>query len=155
MEEPVFPSTRKGLDLARLSLSPIPVDADGIDVDHGLRHAPDAKLVVVTPGQQAPLGPTLSLERRLRLLDWADASGVWVIEDDYLSELQLAGRAAPALASLDRAGRVIHIGSVSKKNSPTLHLGVIVAPIRLLARFCQVAAGLCPPPRPSGALATA
>src|SRR3546814_12653081 len=81
MGEPGFPFTRKGLELARLSLSPIPVDADGIDIDHGLRHAPDAKLVVVTPGQQAPLGPTLSLERRLRLLDWAAASGVRVIEE--------------------------------------------------------------------------
>jgi GntR family transcriptional regulator / MocR family aminotransferase len=155
MEEPGFPFTRKGLELARLSLSPIPVDADGIDVDHGLRHAPDAKLVVVTPGQQAPLGPTLSLERRLRLLDWADASGVWVIEDDYLSELQLAGRAAPALASLDRAGRVIHIGSFSKTISPTLHLGFIVAPIGLMARFAEVAACLAPPPGPSVQLATA
>src|SRR3546814_4993652 len=78
MEEPGFPFTRKGLELARLSLSPIPVDPDGIDIDHGLRHAPYAKLVVVIPGQQAPLGPTLSLERRLRLLDWAVASGVRV-----------------------------------------------------------------------------
>src|SRR5258707_15849888 len=99
MEEPGFPFTRKGLELARLSLSPILVDGDGIDVDYGLRHAPDAKLVVVTPGQQAPLGPTLSLERRLRLLDWADVSGGWVIEDDYLSEQQLAGRPAPPVPS--------------------------------------------------------
>src|SRR5260221_8328406 len=148
MEEPVFPSTRKGLDLARLSLSPIPVDADGIDVDHGLRHAPDAKLVVVTPGQQAPLGPTLSLERRLRLLDWADASGVWVIEDDYLSELQLAGRAAPALASLDRAGRVIHIGSLSKTNSPPPHPRFIVSPTGPMAPLAEGAACLAPPPGP-------
>jgi GntR family transcriptional regulator/MocR family aminotransferase len=155
MEEPGFPFTRKGLELARLSLSPIPVDADGIDIDHGLRHAPDAKLVVVTPGQQAPLGPTLSLERRLRLLDWAAASGVRVIEDDYLSELQLAGRAAPALASLDRAGRVIHIGSFSKTISPTIRLGFIVAPIDLMARFAEVAACLAPPPGPSVQLATA
>jgi hypothetical protein len=50
-------------------------DAGGIDVDYGLRHVPDAKLVVVTPGQQAPLGVTLSLERRLRLLDWAASAG--------------------------------------------------------------------------------
>jgi GntR family transcriptional regulator/MocR family aminotransferase len=155
MEEPGFPFTRKGLELARLSLSPIPVDADGIDIDHGLRHAPDAKLVVVTPGQQAPLGPTLSLERRLRLLDWAAASGVRVIEDDYLSELQLAGRAAPALASLDRAGQVIHIGSFSKTISPTIRLGFIVAPIDLMARFAEVAACLAPPPGPSVQLATA
>ena len=67
---------------------------------------PDAKLVVVTPGQQAPLGSTLSLERRLKLLDWATTSGAWIIEDDYLSELQLTGRAAPALASIDSAERV-------------------------------------------------
>src|SRR5690606_6054930 len=134
---------------------PVPVDADGIDIDHGLRHAPDAKLVVVTPGQQAPLGATLSLERRLKLLDWAAASGAWVIEDDYLSELQLTGRAAPALASLDRAGRVIHIGSFSKTISPTLRLGFVVAPIDLTMRFAEVAACLAPPPGPSAQLAAA
>jgi GntR family transcriptional regulator/MocR family aminotransferase len=61
MEDPDFPFTRRGLEFARLSLAPIPVDADGIDIDHGLHHAPDAALVIVTPGQQAPLGSTLSL----------------------------------------------------------------------------------------------
>src|SRR5262245_3090155 len=155
VEEPGFPFTRKGLELARLSLAPIPVDASGIDVDHGLRHAPDAKLVVVTPGQHAPLGSTMSLERRLRLLEWAARERVWVIEDDYLSELQLTGRAAPALASLDRNGRVIHIGSFSKTISPTLRLGFLIAPISLLSRFAEVAACLAPPPGPSVQLATA
>ena len=155
IEDPCFPLTRKGLELAQLSLSPIPVDADGIDVDHGLRHAAGAKLVVVTPGQQAPLGTILSLERRIRLLDWAAAKQAWVIEDDYLSELQLAGRAAPALASLDRAGRVIHLGSFSKTISPTLRLGFIVAPTALVARFAEVALCLAPAPGPSIQLATA
>src|SRR5262245_26465171 len=154
-EDPGFPFTRRGLELATLSLAPIPVDASGIDVDHGLRHFPDAKLVVVTPGQQAPLGITLSLERRLRLLDWAGRESVWVIEDDYLSELQLKGRAAPALASLDRGGRVIHIGSFSKTISPTLRLGFLVAPVSLLSRFAEVAACLAPPPGPAVQLATA
>jgi GntR family transcriptional regulator / MocR family aminotransferase len=155
VEEPGFPFTRRGLELAGLSLAPIPVDADGIDVDQGLRHAPDAKLVVVTPGQQAPLGATLSLERRLRLLDWAAREKVWVIEDDYLSELQLRGRAAPALASLDRDGRVIHIGSFSKTISPTLRLGFLVAPVSLMSRVAEIAACLAPPPGPSVQLATA
>src|SRR5262249_15257705 len=141
-EDPGFPFTRRGLELARLSVAPIPVDDSGIDVDHGLRHVPDAKLVVVTPGQQAPLGVTLSLERRLRLLDWAAQESVWVIEDDYLSELQLKGRAAPALASLDRSGRVIHIGSFSKTISPTLRLGFLVAPISPLSRFAEVGLAL-------------
>jgi GntR family transcriptional regulator / MocR family aminotransferase len=120
VEDPGFPFARHGLTLAKMSLSPIPVEVDGIDLDYGLRHAPDAALVVVTAGQQAPLGPTLSLARRLQLLDWAAKQGVWVIEDDYLSELQLTARAAPALASLDRAYRVIHIGSFSKTISPAL-----------------------------------
>jgi GntR family transcriptional regulator/MocR family aminotransferase len=124
MEDPGFPLTRCGLEIAKLTLTPIPVDANGIDVDHGVQVAPDAAVAVVTPGQQAPLGSTLSRARRIRLLDWAAQTGAWIIEDDYLSELQLKGRAAPALASLDRVGRVIHVGSFSKTisgGSPKLH----------------------------------
>lgn len=155
MEEPGFPFTRRGLALAGLSLVPIPVDGGGIDVDHGLNHAPDAALAVVTPGQQAPLGSTLTLARRLRLLDWAAQQGAWVIEDDYLSELQLKGRAAPALAALDRAGRVIHIGSFSKTLSPALRLGFVLVPMALAAQFGEVAACLVPPPGPSLQFATA
>ena len=155
IENPGFPWSRKGLELGRLSLAPIPVDADGIDIDHGLRHHPDAKLILVTPGQQAPLGSTLSLERRLRLLEWAAAHQVWVIEDDYLSELQLSGRAAPALASLDRDGRVIHIGSFSKTISPTVRLGFLIAPVELVSRFADMAACLAPAPGPAVQFATA
>jgi GntR family transcriptional regulator/MocR family aminotransferase len=155
VENPGFPFTRRGLELARLSLAPIPVDADGMDVDYGLNHAPDAVLVVVTPGQQAPLGFTLSLARRLRLLDWAAQEGAWVVEDDYLSELQLKGRATPALASLDRAGRVIHIGSFSKTLTPALRLGFLVAPLPLATGFAEVAACLAPAPGPAVQLATA
>jgi len=155
MENPGFPVTRKGLELGGLSIAPIPVDSGGIDVEYGLRHHPDAKLVVVTPGQQAPLGSTLSLERRLRLLEWSAARQIWVIEDDYLSDLQLSGRAAPALASLDSGGRVIHIGTFSKTISPSLRLGFLVAPAQLVSRFAEVAASLAPAPGPVVQLATA
>ncbi|MEK1886955.1 MAG: PLP-dependent aminotransferase family protein [Phyllobacterium sp.] len=155
MEDPGFPFTRRGLELAGLSPVAIPVDSGGIDVDYGLRYASDAGLAVVTPGQQAPFGTTLSLSRRLRLLEWAALEGAWVIEDDYLSELQLTGRAAPALASVDRAGRVIHIGSFSKTISPALRLGFVLVPQRLASRFAEVAACLAPPPGPSVQLATA
>lgn len=155
VENPGFPFTRHGLTLANISLAPIPVDADGIDIDYGLQYEPDADLVVLTPGQQAPLGPTLSLGRRLRLLDWAAKEGVWIIEDDYLSELQLTARAAPALASLDRAQRVVHIGSFSKTLSPALRLGFVVAPMALASRFAEVAACLAPAPWPAAQLATA
>nr|WP_047165797.1 PLP-dependent aminotransferase family protein [Sphingomonas sp. Y57] len=155
IEEPGFPWTRRGLELAGLSPAPIPVDQDGIDLDHAFRHHPGARLAVVTPGQQAPLGSTLSLERRLQLLEWAAANRSWVIEDDYLSELQLTGRAAPALASLDRDGRVIHIGSFSKTISPTLRLGFVMVPADLVGRFAEVAACLAPAPGPAAQLAIA
>ncbi|MDY0883645.1 PLP-dependent aminotransferase family protein [Dongia soli] len=154
-EDPGFPVTRRGVELARLIPVPVAVDENGIDVDDGIRRAGDAALAVVTPGQQAPLGPTLALTRRLRLLDWAAERGAWIIEDDYLGELQLRGRAAPALASLDRAGRVIHIGSFSKTISPSLRLGFIVVPAALAAQFAETAACLAPAPGPSVQLATA
>ncbi|MGE4321589.1 MAG: PLP-dependent aminotransferase family protein [Sphingobium sp.] len=155
VENPGFPLTRSALQLAGITTIAVPVDDAGIEVTYGANHAPDAALAVVTPGQQAPLGPTLSLQRRLALLDWAAQTGAWVIEDDYLGELQLEGRAAPALASLDRAGRVIHIGSFSKTISPTLRLGFIVAPPAVAARIADFATCLAPAPGPAVQLATA
>lgn len=155
MEEPGFFLTRKGLALGRLDVVPVPVDAEGINVGYGIEHAADAALAVVTPGQQAPLGSTLSLRRRLQLLEWAASRGAWIIEDDYLSELQLDGRPAPALASLDEDKRVIHIGSFSKTVSPGLRLGFVVAPAELVAAFSEVAATLAPAPSPVVQLATA
>jgi GntR family transcriptional regulator/MocR family aminotransferase len=112
-EDPGFPLTRTALALGGMAVTAVPVDAEGLDVAAGIRQAPDALLAVVTPGQQAPLGMTMTLARRRALLDWAQASGAWIVEDDYLSELQLEGRAAPALASLDHGGRVLHIGTFS------------------------------------------
>jgi GntR family transcriptional regulator / MocR family aminotransferase len=146
IEDPGFPLTRTALGLAGMPVTAVPVDADGLDVVAGVRTAPEATLAVVTPGQQAPLGMTMSLQRRLALLDWAQQSDAWIIEDDYLSELQLKGRAAPALASLDHAGRVLHIGSFSKTISPALRLGFIVVPPEQSRRFGEFAACLAPAP---------
>ena len=101
LEEPGFPITRIALARGGLAVRPVPVDAQGMDVAEGIRRAPDAALAVVTPGQQAPLGMALSLERRHALLAWASQAGAYILEDDYLGELQLSGRAAPALASID------------------------------------------------------
>ncbi|MEX3977302.1 aminotransferase class I/II-fold pyridoxal phosphate-dependent enzyme, partial [Paraburkholderia caribensis] len=107
MEDPGFPLTRTALELAGMTVAGVPVNADGLDIDAGIRIAPKAVLAVVTPGQQAPLGMTMSLARRISLLGWARQHEAWIVEDDYLGELQLKGRAAPALASLDQDGRVL------------------------------------------------
>jgi len=144
IEDPSFPVTRWALELANMKLVPVPVDAFGMDVERGIALAPDAVMAVVTPGQQAPTGATLSVQRRQALLQWAAREGGWIIEDDYLSELQLDGRAAPALAANDPDGRVIHIGSFSKTLKPSLGLGFVVAPLQLAERFGEVAACLSP-----------
>ena len=146
VEDPGFSLTRTALSLARMKVNGVRVDAEGLDVEAGIRSAPNAALAVVTPGQQAPLGMTMSLPRRLALLEWARRTGAWIVEDDYLSELQLQGRAAPALASLDNHGRVLHIGSFSKTISPTLRLGFLVIPPELVRRFGDAAACLAPAP---------
>lgn len=146
MEEPGFPITRAALGLAGMTVAAVPVDPEGLDVAAGIRNAPEAALVVVTPGQQAPLGMTMSTPRRLAVIAWARRSGAWIVEDDYLSELQLEGRAAPALASLDSGGRVLHIGSFSKTISPALRLGFLVVPPDHARRFGELAACLAPAP---------
>jgi GntR family transcriptional regulator/MocR family aminotransferase len=146
MEDPGFSLTRTALGLAGMRVKAIPVDADGLDVDEGIRQAGGAALAVVTPGQQAPLGMTMALARRIALLAWARRNDAWIIEDDYLSELQLKGRAAPALASLDQHGRVLHIGSFSKTISPALRLGFLVVPLEMARQFGDISACLAPAP---------
>jgi GntR family transcriptional regulator/MocR family aminotransferase len=146
MEDPGFPLTRTALGLAGITVTAVPIDAEGLNISAGVWSAAGAALAVVTPGQQAPLGMTMSLPRRLALLAWARRNDAWIIEDDYLSELQLKGRAAPALASLDHGGRVLHIGSFSKTISPALRLGFLVVPPEMARRFGELAACLAPAP---------
>jgi GntR family transcriptional regulator/MocR family aminotransferase len=146
MEDPGFPLTRTALTLAGIRVAAVPVDHEGLDVAAAERNEAGATLAVVTPGQQAPLGMTMSLSRRLDLLAWARKNDTWIVEDDYLSELQLEGRAAPALASLDNAGRCLHIGSFSKTISPALRLGFLIVPPDLTRKFGDVAACLAPAP---------
>jgi GntR family transcriptional regulator/MocR family aminotransferase len=149
MEDPGFFQSRRALELARVTPVPVPVDDDGMDIAHGIAHAPDADVVLVTPGQQAPLGGTLSLQRRMDLIGWAARHGAWIVEDDYLGELQLKRRAAPALASLDGFGRVVHIGSFSKTVSPSLRLGFVVVPPALVERFNELVLCLGSSPGPA------
>jgi GntR family transcriptional regulator/MocR family aminotransferase len=155
MEEPGYFVTRWGLTLAGMRPVPIAVDEHGLSVQHGIAIAPDAALAVVTAGQQAPLGVTLSSARRHALLRWAIRSGGWIVEDDYLSELQLRGRAAPALLAMDHAGRVIYTGTFSKTISPSVGVGFVVVPPALAVRFAEVAACLAPAPNAAMQLAVA
>lgn len=103
----------------------VPVDTEGIVVDQLPRNA---RLVYVTPSHQYPLGVTMSLPRRLALLDWADRNNAAIIEDDYDSEFRFEGRPVEPLHTIDGSGRVIYIGSFSKTLLPTLRLGFVATP---------------------------
>ncbi|WP_188607194.1 MocR-like pyridoxine biosynthesis transcription factor PdxR [Chelatococcus reniformis] len=155
VEDPGYPVARRALELSGLHPVAVRVDGEGVDVAHGRNLAPRAALAFVTPGQQAPTGVVLSPRRRQDLLRWAAEAGAWVIEDDYLGELQLSGRSAPALASSDHPGRVIHIGSFSKTLSPMLGVGFLVAPLPLAQRLIDIAVWLSAPPNAAVQLALA
>ncbi|WP_147492281.1 MocR-like pyridoxine biosynthesis transcription factor PdxR, partial [Burkholderia pseudomallei] len=109
----------------------VPVDAEGIDVDAGVRLARDARAAFVTPSHQYPLGMPMSMARRAALLAWARASGAWVVEDDYDSELRYEGYPFPSLQGLDPA-RVVYLGTFSKILFPSLRLGYLIVPDELV-----------------------
>ncbi|APW36770.1 GntR family transcriptional regulator [Rhodoferax koreense] len=148
VEDPGYPTTRKVLARLGVRLAAVPVDAQGLDVAAGEAIAPGAALAVVTPGQQAPLGVTLSPPRREALLAWSARSDGWIVEDDYLSEMQIDGRAAPSIAAADPTARVLHIGTFSKTITPALRLGFLVVPASHAARFADEAAGQSAAPAP-------
>lgn len=111
-----------------MQLVPVAVDEQGLDVAQGIARCADARFAVVTPTHQSPLGVSLSLPRRLALLDWASRQGSWIIEDDYDSEYRYQGRPLPALKSLDQQGRVLYTGTFSKVLFPGLRLAYLVVP---------------------------
>ncbi|WP_186125905.1 PLP-dependent aminotransferase family protein [Burkholderia gladioli] len=112
----------------------VPVDAEGLDVDAGLRLAPEARAAFVTPSHQYPLGMPLSVARRDALLDWARARDARIVEDDYDSELRYAGHPFPAMQGLDPR-RVVYLGTFSKILFPSLRLGYAIVPPELVAAF--------------------
>ncbi|RVX46126.1 GntR family transcriptional regulator [Nonomuraea polychroma] len=128
VEEPGYPPARLLFRSLGARVAGVPVDAEGIDVQ-AIPNA--ARIVYVTPSHQFPLGTPMSMARRAALLAWAERRRAVVIEDDYDSEFRFGERPLGPLQSLDRAGRVIYVGSFSKTLLPMLRLGFLVAPASL------------------------
>ncbi|MBO0781883.1 MAG: PLP-dependent aminotransferase family protein [Ktedonobacteraceae bacterium] len=135
IEDPGYPGARGALLAAGAKLIPVPIDKEGIDVEAGRQLSQGARLAIVTPSHQFPTAVTMSLGRRLALLEWARETRSWIVEDDYDSEYRFSGRPLEALQGLDSTGRVIYIGTFSKVLFPSLRLGYLVAPPELLKGF--------------------
>jgi GntR family transcriptional regulator / MocR family aminotransferase len=138
VENPGYPPTRELLGHMNIAAVPVPVDREGMVVSHGIEVAPQARAAVVTPAHQNPLCVSLSLSRRMALLDWASQNNAWVIEDDYDGEYRYVSRPLPALKSLDRDGRVLYAGTFSKVLFPSIRLAYLVVPEMQIERFEQV-----------------
>ncbi|HEX8145920.1 MAG TPA: PLP-dependent aminotransferase family protein [Pyrinomonadaceae bacterium] len=135
VEDPAYFGATIAFSNAGAKVVPVPVDEEGLSVSAGVRACARPKGMYLTPAHQFPLGMTMSLERRMKVLKCAARVGAFVIEDDYDSEYRFEGRPVPALQSLDRSSSVILIGSFSKLLFPSLRLGYVVLPPSLVDYF--------------------
>jgi GntR family transcriptional regulator / MocR family aminotransferase len=133
VENPGYPGSSMVFQAFGAKIFSAGMDSEGIRV----RQLPPqgVRLIYVTPGHQFPLGTTMTLARRLQLLEWARNSGAMIFEDDYDSEYRYSGRPIPALQGLDDSGLVLYAGSFSKVLFPALRLGYVVIPSGLLHHF--------------------
>ncbi|GAB6990770.1 MocR-like pyridoxine biosynthesis transcription factor PdxR [Paenibacillus pini] len=145
VEDPAHGILRDILQFAGAEIISVPVDQQGIRVNQidaavqkqGNRRCP-IKLAYVTPSHQFPMGVTLSMKRRIELLNWADREGSYIIEDDYDSEYRYVGQKISALAGLDMDERIIYVGSFSKVIFPALRIGYAVLPRKLVKSFLSI-----------------
>jgi GntR family transcriptional regulator/MocR family aminotransferase len=139
VEDPCYRAAIEILRAAEARIVPVAVDEQGLAIaaapQRGGPNQPRARLVYTTPSRQYPLGMVMPLARRMALLAWAEMEGAWIIEDDYESEFQKPAQMLPSLQGLDRAGRVIYLGTFSKLLFPALRLGYAVLPEDLVRPF--------------------
>jgi GntR family transcriptional regulator/MocR family aminotransferase len=133
MENPGYPGAALVFEALGAKIANVRVDAEGMEVPSPRLR--DVRLAYLTAGHQSPLGMSMSLPRRLALLDWARKSGAMIFEDDYDSEYRYTGRPLPAMQGLDRHGQVLFAGSFSKVLFPSLRLGYLVVPPDLIEAF--------------------
>jgi len=129
MEDPGYVDFRNIMQLRTDHFVPIPVDEEGLMIE---RIPAACDLIYVTPSHQYPTTVTMDIDRRRTLLAAAEADDFVLVEDDYEFETNYTARPCPALKSLDRNGRVIYVGSLSKSLVPGLRIGYMVAPRELI-----------------------
>lgn len=125
VEDPSYGTPRRLLRALGFQVCGVRVDGEGIVVEE---IPPETRFVYVSPSHQFPLGMSMSVRRRVELLEWAKRANAAIIEDDYDSEFRFGGRPMEPMHTLDTDGRVIYVGSFSKTMLPSLRLGFVIAP---------------------------
>jgi GntR family transcriptional regulator/MocR family aminotransferase len=135
LEDPHYQGARHVFAAAGAQLVGVAVGDEGLEVDQMPPPERGVRLVYVTPSHQFPTGTILPVARRLRLLEWAARADAYIIEDDYDSEFRYDAQPLPAMQGLDRAGRVIYMGTFSKVMFPALRIAYAVLPEHMVAAF--------------------
>ena len=134
MEEPGFNKAAAVFRNNHIAIQTVPVDENGLVVA-GLPPSPNAFALYATPSHQFPTGVTLPIGRRHALLRWAQDNNVYILEDDFDSELRYYSKPIPSLQSIDTKNRVIYLGTFSKGISPSIRMGYMILPPHLAALF--------------------
>lgn len=145
VEEPCRPSIRAAFMAAGFPACPTPVDENGLVVDAGVTRFPGARMALVTPHSQFPLGHTMSRQRMAELLAWTERVDGWVIED-HDDPGSWTEPSAPTPCQFDN-GRVIHIGEFGQVLFPGLRIAYAVVPEELadvVTTAQRAAVGLLP-----------
>ncbi len=135
IENPGYRAAGHAFAMAGATLRGMSVDIEGMRCPDPSDNS--CKLAYVTPSHQYPLGVTMSLARRLELLEWAQRTQGWIVEDDYDGEYRYSGAPLAPLAALDRNERVLYVGTFAKIAFPALRLGYLVLPRNLVKPFSQ------------------
>lgn len=128
-----IPQDPAGVRRSGAACVPVPLDSQGVDPD--ILTASGAGALHISPNHQYPTGLVTPITRRQTLLRWAEDAEGTIIEDDYDSEFRFTGRPIPTLQSIDLRGRVVYLNTFSQTISPSMRLGFLVLPPRLLERY--------------------
>ena len=132
-EDPGYPKIRQVYGKCGAACRPVPLDAQGMDL--AALTASGATVAHLSPSHHYPTGLVTPIARRQALLRWAEQVDGFIIEDDYDSEFRFTGRPLPTLQSIDRSGRVLYMNTFSQTISPSMRVGFVVLPPRLLERY--------------------
>lgn len=133
VEEPGYPEARYMLTSHGARLHHIPTDSEGMVVEKVTESDQRFKFVYVTPSHQDPTGAVLSIDRRRKLLDWAQRTGTFIVEDDYDCEYRYGRKTLPSMQAIDGGDCVIYLASFWKILHRLVNFGIAVFPRRLLS----------------------
>lgn len=135
VEDPGYGKIRQVYQQAGVQVKPIALDGQGLRPEALVQAG--VKIAHLSPSHQYPTGAVMPIGRRQALLRWAQEVDGYLIEDDYDSELRLSGRPIPPLQSIDTQGRVVYLNTFSQTIAPSMRVGYVVLPQKLLARYRQ------------------